>query len=140
MKIFLLSLCFLIASCASNTGVVDADEPVEQELEQSAKYKGVNQSIVFSGSHAAVTSLMSKADEFIQMKNYEQAAAYIERALRLDPKNGRIYLGLAKVNFFQDRYNEANAFVERARSLAGSDTSLIKSIEQFEQVLASKIY
>lgn len=47
----------------------------------------------------------------------ERAASLLERAVRVDPSNGRAYLELAVVRSDQDRRDEALGLVERALEL-----------------------
>ncbi len=52
----------------------------------------------------------------------EEAASRIERAVRLDPSNGRAYLALAEVRIAEGRPREAEGLLERALTLLEADT------------------
>jgi cytochrome c-type biogenesis protein CcmH/NrfG len=54
----------------------------------------------------------------------ERAAALIERALRISPRDGRLWLKLATVRFEQRRYAESTALAQRAATYAGNDAEL----------------
>jgi predicted Zn-dependent protease len=52
------------------------------------------------------------------------AAATIERALRIEPRNPRLWQELARVRLKQGEYGQAESTAARSNSFAGSDTAL----------------
>lgn len=63
-----------------------------------------------SGAHAA---LLAKADNARVQGEYDQALAYLERALRIDPDNAEIYLELAQTHAAAGNPTQARATAER---------------------------
>ncbi|PLW68237.1 hypothetical protein C0039_13715 [Pseudohalioglobus lutimaris] len=63
-----------------------------------------------SGAHAG---LLAKADDARERGDYDQALAYLERALRIDPDNAEIYLGLAQTHAASGNDSQARATAER---------------------------
>lgn len=53
------------------------------------------------------------------------AAASLERALRIEPRNPRLWQELARVRLSQRDYVQAESCAARSNSWAGSDTLLI---------------
>jgi predicted Zn-dependent protease len=52
------------------------------------------------------------------------AAASLERALRIEPRNPRLWQELARVRLQQGQYVQAESVAARSNSWAGSDSSL----------------
>ncbi|HEX7250141.1 MAG TPA: tetratricopeptide repeat protein [Burkholderiales bacterium] len=52
------------------------------------------------------------------------AAATLERALRIEPKNPRLWQELARVRLKQGEYTQAENVAARSNAWAGSDNSL----------------
>ena len=55
------------------------------------------------------------------------AAASIERALRIEPRNPRLWNELARIRFQQRNYAQAEATAARSNSFAGADSALRES-------------
>ena len=72
----------------------------------------------------AVTSLLAKADTRAQAGEWEQAAALLERALRIEPRNAWLWHHLATVRFQQRRYAQAVSLANKSSSLAPGDAAL----------------
>jgi len=52
------------------------------------------------------------------------AAATLERALRIEPRNPRLWQELARVRLKQGEYGQAESVAARSNSWAGSDNAL----------------
>jgi len=52
------------------------------------------------------------------------AAASIERALRIEPRNPRLWQELARVRMQQAAFTQAESMAQRSNSFAGSDNAL----------------
>ncbi|MDX1693826.1 MAG: tetratricopeptide repeat protein [Ketobacteraceae bacterium] len=66
----------------------------------------------------AVDKLIARGDEQRRQGDYQQAAATLERALRLSPGSGAAYLALARVRLDQAHYREAQQLAEKSLSLS----------------------
>src|SRR5947207_11531397 len=55
---------------------------------------------------------------------YPRAAASLERALRIEPRNPRLWQELARVRLKQGDYAQAESTAARSNSWAGSDNAL----------------
>jgi tetratricopeptide (TPR) repeat protein len=53
-----------------------------------------------------------------------RAAALLERALRIEPRNAALWHNLAAVRLSQQRYSQAESLALRSNSLAGADRKL----------------
>lgn len=72
----------------------------------------------------AVATLLAKADSREQQAQWEQAAALLERALRIEPRNARLWHRLAKIRLQQGRYAMAESLAQKSNALAKDDEEL----------------
>lgn len=73
---------------------------------------------------AAVAALIETAREAEKARRYGRAAALLERALRVDPRDPRLWARLASVRHGQGRHAEAEALALRSLSLRSGDRGL----------------
>jgi len=72
----------------------------------------------------AVASLMEGARTEAAAGHLANAAASIERALRIEPRNPRLWQALARVRLQQGDYAQAESTARRSSSWAGDDSAL----------------
>jgi tetratricopeptide (TPR) repeat protein len=77
-----------------------------------------------TGAGRAVTSLLAKADQQMVQGSWEHAAALLERALRIEPRNARLWQRLAEVRLSQGRYAQAESLARKSNALAADDATL----------------
>ncbi len=104
----------LLAGCASAPEPGPAPAPVEQA---PPPYLGPRESV-------AVAGLMDSARADAAAGKLPSAAASLERALRIEPKNPRLWHELARVRLQQGDLAQAQSLAARSNSYAGSDTAL----------------
>lgn len=75
-------------------------------------------------SGRAVATLLTKVEQHAQQGEWERAAALLERALRIEPRNAQLWHRLAKVRLQQGRYGMAENLAEKSNALAGDNTGL----------------
>jgi len=75
-------------------------------------------------SEPAVIALVSSAQQQESSGQLNQAAASLERALRISPRDPLIWHQLAKIRLKQHRAQQAIQFANRSNSLAGKGHSL----------------
>lgn len=78
-----------------------------------------------SNANAAVTSLVSSADNSIKHGDYKTASAAIERALRLDPKNADLWHRLAQVRLRQSEYAQVESLSLKSNALSNGNKPLM---------------
>ncbi len=74
--------------------------------------------------NAAVASLIDGARADAASGRLANAAASLERALRIEPRNPRLWQELARVRLKQGEYAQAESTAARSNSWAGGDSSL----------------
>src|SRR5207244_13161393 len=72
----------------------------------------------------AVAGLMDSARNDAAAGRLTNAAASLERALRIEPRNPRLWQGLARVRLKQGQYAQAESLALRSNSWAGKDQAL----------------
>lgn len=72
----------------------------------------------------AVAGLMENARADTVAGRLGNAAATLERALRIEPRNPRLWQELARVRLKQGQYAQAESVASRSNSWAGSDRAL----------------
>ena len=72
----------------------------------------------------AVASILQNARAEAASGRLANAAASIERALRIEPRNPRLWNELARVRLQQRDYGQAEATAARSNSFAGGDADL----------------
>jgi len=72
----------------------------------------------------AVASLIDNARLDSQAGRYSNAAASLERALRMEPRNPRLWQELSRVRLSQRDFAQAESCAQRSNSWAGSDNAL----------------
>jgi tetratricopeptide (TPR) repeat protein len=151
-RLFLISCCALLAACAgvpqtrSTPAPViypddmprdgrgaepypgDADRGVET-FPGAETYPGVpaDRGSVTAPAPAgspAVIALLDRADQQYRARDLDAAAASLERALRIEPRNPRLWHRLAAVRLEQGQYGQAVQMAGKSNSLAGGDTRL----------------
>jgi len=73
---------------------------------------------------AAIASLMDGARQDVAAGRLANATASIERALRIEPRNPRLWQELARVRLKQGEYAQAESVAARSNSWAGGDNRL----------------
>jgi tetratricopeptide (TPR) repeat protein len=68
-----------------------------------------------------VVALLDNARKYASAKDYDKAAAALEGAIHIEPKNAGIWRDLALMRLYQGKYKQAEDTAARAKSLAGND-------------------
>ncbi|NOX91995.1 MAG: tetratricopeptide repeat protein [Gammaproteobacteria bacterium] len=72
----------------------------------------------------AVATLLAKVETQEGQAHWERAAALLERALRIEPRNAQLWHRLAKVRLQQGRYGMAESLAQKSSALAKDDEAL----------------
>ncbi len=72
----------------------------------------------------AVTTLLVKVEIQESQADWERAAALLERALRIEPRNAQLWHRLAKIRLQQGRYGMAESLAQKSNTLAKDDEAL----------------
>ena len=75
----------------------------------------------------AVVALLESAQQFVQKREWDRAAASLERALRLEPKNAGIWHDLAQIRLQQRQYAQAESLAAKSNMLATSNEVRVRN-------------
>jgi len=73
---------------------------------------------------AAVTPLAEQAEQQMKMGQLDKAFATAERAVRIDPYNAKLWNLMARIQFKQENYSQAEQLAKKSNLLAKNDKAL----------------
>jgi Tfp pilus assembly protein PilF len=109
---FAVIFLVVLGGCASVPGP-EQPAPVEEPAATTAKPENI-----------AVAGLMETARADVAANRLGSAAATLERALRIEPRNPRLWHELARVRLRQGDYAQAESTAARSNAWAGADGEL----------------
>lgn len=116
---------------AVETTVVAAPaEPVAEDSTASANTQVASLAkpvATNTGGREAVSTFVDRASAALSAGDLDGAAAHLENANRIAPKNAKILFDIANIRFHQKRYRDAESFASRAVQVGGDRAILKKS-------------
>jgi len=76
-------------------------------------------------SRGAVIALLDRAEHYRRLGDTDSASATLERALRIDPRNARLWYQLAVVRLEQGRAAQAEQLALKSNALSAGDRALL---------------
>ncbi len=71
-------------------------------------------------------ALQIKAEQALQQGEYGRAEMFLERALRVDPRNARLWHIMGQVKYGQGDFDQTVQFCLKSNSLAGKNEALVE--------------
>ncbi|MEN8206521.1 MAG: tetratricopeptide repeat protein [Pseudomonadota bacterium] len=123
--VVLIQGCSTSPSQQTPTPVVEQGQPVSTQ-QSSVKYpppvyapaNGPVNAVAVSTQTPAVVALLQQAEQQANAGDLESAAASLERAIRIDPRNPVIWFHLATVRLSQGEPSQAEQLATKSNSLA----------------------
>lgn len=135
--LLIIPLIGVLSACGSNP-VAPAQPPVIEDHSRPAKSRQqpVEQKHAYARTYAypssatgagnsAIADLRDKARIKADQGQLNQAAALLERALRIQPRDARVWNQLADIRMRQQRYPQAESLARKSNSLAGQQYDLL---------------
>ncbi len=129
-NIYLLTITLCLAACAEQTTksvelipVEERNVPVEKaqttivevKIRADKKIKSIDKK-----KESVIIALLDDAERLLNKGQSEKAAATIERALRIEPKNALLWHHLAVVRIQQQQWQQAIAMARKSNSLSAN--------------------
>lgn len=118
--VVLLAVSLLAAGCAGGSSGADAGGPAG-DVGDPAPSAAPEDDAGDAARRRASDRWVERGREAMEADELDEAASFVERAVRIDPSNGRAYLALAEVRIAQGRPREARGLLERALGLLPPD-------------------
>ncbi len=131
--VLLLTALWLLQGCAARAPVESSGRsgalppPAESEGRPAAVPSvspAERQSVPLPQEGKAAGTLLASARQHMQAGRASQAEMALERALRLEPRNARLWHEMAQVKFAQRNFAQTVQFCLKSNSLAGRDQDL----------------
>lgn len=94
------------------------------EMRQTPTPVVTTPSLPAPASEPAVVALLDEADHHAARGQRDQAAASIERAIRIQPRDATLWHRLAKIRFEQGQFQQAQHLAAKSNALAGNNKRL----------------
>lgn len=128
---FIAALLLLVGGCASVPSQQPANAVTPEALPQGAipQQSGEGTAVEpvpappISGNQAVI-ALLDRARHDTEAGQREAAGASLERALRIEPRNARLWHELAQLRLSQGQYAQAIALAHKSISFAGRERVL----------------
>ncbi|TCO82423.1 TPR repeat protein [Plasticicumulans lactativorans] len=101
-----------------------APAPAAAAAEPAARAPAPPPAEINRQGNPAVVALLDSAAGFVQSGDLDKAAAALERAQRIEPRNPSILYDLAQVRAHQGQYGQSEALAQKSIGLAGADNAL----------------
>src|SRR2546425_3557607 len=123
---YALALAAFLAGCATAPGPAPTPAPEPDlppvQIPEPAPVPAPTPAL--RSENVAIAGLMDTARADAAAGRVANAAATLERALRIEPRNPRLWHELARVRLKQGQYAQAESVAARSSSWAGSDNAL----------------
>ncbi len=130
MRIPFLLLVLALSACSSRPPltrppVVDSGAPSTEPRPPRAESPPVVEAPPAPGaSRGAVVALLDRAEHYRRLGDTDAASATLERALRIDPRNPRLWHQLAEIRLQQGRPAQAEQLALKSNALSAGDRAL----------------
>ena len=129
---YVIIVSAVLAGCATAPGPAPTPAPepdlppvqIPEAVPAPAPVPGPAPAPAARTENVAIAGLMDTARADAAAGRLANAAATLERALRIEPRNPRLWHELARVRLKQGQYAQAESVAARSNSWAGSDNAL----------------
>ncbi len=108
-----LLILLLLVACSAQPPVPVEDREVTKRVRAPASEDSAGVQ-VYSLQNPAVKQLTAQAEEAEKVGEFGQASGYLERALRIDPRDPQVLQHMAEVKLQEKDYQQAMSFAERS--------------------------
>jgi predicted Zn-dependent protease len=124
MRFFAVLLLSFLGACATPPETAPAPPASPPEAAPPPPQAETAPPPIPRSENVAIAGLMETARADAAAGKLSSAAASIERALRIEPRNPRLWQELARVRLQQGQFVQAESVAARSNSWAGGDNAL----------------
>lgn len=137
-RLFGLAFASLFLSACISTSTIDVPSQEPAEVEDRVVVNGkplpfpddnvvIAEPLTSDAPMSPVVSrLVATAGDQRRVANWAGAASSLERALRIEPRNGRLWSRLAQVRYDQKAWKKAIQLAAKSNTLSGGNSSLLR--------------
>jgi len=125
----LTPLVLLLSACTSTPitpPTVEDRQPPPIERDPQIVTDQRDGSSAASDSAAATVSLLAAAHNAGDANDHDSAIAYLERAVRIEPRNPELWIALSNAHLDNANLTAATQHARKAIALAGTDARLVR--------------
>ncbi|GJM05478.1 MAG: hypothetical protein DHS20C09_14690 [marine bacterium B5-7] len=129
-RLFLAILLLFLTACAEQATkpvvlvpVEERNPPVATENKPTSVHKEIREE-ANKQHEPVIIALIEDAEKFSGQGQSAKAAATIERALRIEPRNAMLWHRLSVVRFQQQQWQQTIAMARKSIALAGNNSNL----------------
>ena len=111
------------------------EEDIEPSRQDSIRQEHEEPGPGMKPQRGPAQSLFRDAEQAIRKGQFKRAEMLLERALRVEPRNGWYWHAMGRVQYEQGSFDQARQFCLKSNSLAGRDTDL----KQQNRLLLEKV-
>ena len=120
-----VSWACLLTACA--TAPVSAPPPVEDAGSRAPVERVPTEAPASAGNtSSAANTLLAQASEAAASSEHGTAIVYLERAIRLEPRNPQLWIALARQYLATNDTPKATQYARKAIALAGTDEASVR--------------
>ena len=130
-RALLMCLAICLSACASGPTTPpqvkeSSTAPIQRESEPVAEMETEADVEPIPQSTAATATLLAAAKTAIEDDQPRNAVAYLERAVRIDPRNPQLWIKLSAAHLADGNLAAANQHARKAIALAGDNDVLVR--------------
>ena len=129
LRLALITVCcaIAVAGCANNPVVPEVEDagsqsPIEREITETPAAEEEQA----PRTSAATQALIASAEASSQTSDYATAINYLERAIRLEPRNPRLWINIGQAYLNNAELANASQHLRKAIALASGDEDLTR--------------
>lgn len=121
-----LLLALLLGACAGSGPPAAPPPPTVQEPPPPSTAP-TSTSASAASTYSATLALLNRAEQSASSGELDEAAALVERAIRIEPRRGDLWLRLGELTFQQSHYEQAEQFARKGLLFLQSGSSQERS-------------
>ncbi len=121
----IIAISFLAAACAAPGTAPVIEDAGQAPIERDGTDEPGAEAVTTAPRTASATlALVTEARAASAADNHANAVAYLERAVRIEPRNARLWIELSAAHLANGNVSAAHQHARKAIALSGQDSAL----------------